>query len=123
MSRDNLNIGCPIPLVFNSGAGSARWTIHQLIRMLNIMSYCSAEIPVTAKITMGIKSDAPLPKLDQEIDLRHRCQKKLLLFMVVPENKRYTKLNGWGTSKECAVETQENRGDYKITENDGKLTT
>ncbi|KAL6949408.1 hypothetical protein ACO0OE_001495 [Hanseniaspora uvarum] len=119
-SEINLNIGCPIPLVFNSGAGSALMdNPSKLIRMLNIMSYCSAEIPVTAKIRMGIKSDAPTAK-NLIKRLIYDTDVQAITLHGRSREQRYTKLNDWEYIKECAVEAKKIEADYK-SENDGKI--
>lgn len=88
--------------------------------MFNIMSYCSGEIPITAKIRMGIKSDAPTAKslikrLVYETDVQ------AITIHGRSREQRYTKLNDWDYIKECAVEAKKHEADYKA-ENDGKIT-
>lgn len=56
----DLNCGCPIDLVYNSGAGSALLDAQgRLLRMLTGMNAVSGEIPITAKIRMGTKDGKP----------------------------------------------------------------
>jgi tRNA-dihydrouridine synthase 3 len=56
----DLNVGCPIDLVFREGAGSALMDApHKLEKMLRGMNYVSGETPVTVKIRMGTKDKQP----------------------------------------------------------------
>jgi tRNA-dihydrouridine synthase 3 len=56
----DLNCGCPIELVFESGGGSALMnTAPKLEKMLRGMNACSGEIPVQVKIRTGVKDNAP----------------------------------------------------------------
>jgi tRNA-dihydrouridine synthase 3 len=56
----DLNCGCPIDLVYRQGSGSAlldnRPKLEMMIRGMNT---CSGEIPITVKIRMGTKDNAP----------------------------------------------------------------
>lgn len=116
----NLNIGCPIPLVFNSGAGSSLMDApSKLIRMLNAMSYCAGDIPVTAKIRMGVKTDVPTAKqlvkrLISETDVQ------AITLHGRSREQRYTKLCDWKYIQDCAVEAKALEATYK-SENDGKI--
>ncbi|KAK9467739.1 hypothetical protein V1512DRAFT_117487 [Lipomyces arxii] len=63
MSEINLNCGCPIDLVYRSGAGSALLDSQaKLLRMLKGMNTVSGQIPVTAKIRMGTRDNHPNAK-------------------------------------------------------------
>ncbi|OBA25124.1 FMN-linked oxidoreductase [Hanseniaspora valbyensis NRRL Y-1626] len=116
----NLNIGCPIPLVFNSGAGSSLMDApSKLIRMLNAMSYCAGDIPVTAKIRMGVKTDVPtanqlVKRLVNETDVQ------AITLHGRSREQRYTKLADWKYIQECAVEAKKVEAEYK-SEMDGKI--
>ncbi|KAG0651966.1 tRNA-dihydrouridine(47) synthase [Hyphodiscus hymeniophilus] len=56
----DLNCGCPIELVYKSGAGSALLDAHsKLEKMIRGMNVVSGEIPVTAKIRMGTMTGKP----------------------------------------------------------------
>ncbi|KEF57118.1 tRNA-dihydrouridine synthase 3 [Exophiala aquamarina CBS 119918] len=56
----DLNVGCPIDLVYREGAGSALMDAPQkLDKMLRGMSLVSGETPVTVKIRMGTKDKQP----------------------------------------------------------------
>jgi tRNA-dihydrouridine synthase 3 len=56
----DLNCGCPIDMVFKTGAGSALLDQHaKLEKMLRGMNALSGEIPITAKIRMGTKDNNP----------------------------------------------------------------
>ncbi len=56
----DLNVGCPIDLVYREGAGSALMdSPHKLEKMLRGMNVVSGEIPITVKIRMGTKDKLP----------------------------------------------------------------
>ena len=56
----DLNVGCPIDLVYREGAGSALMdSPHKLEKMLRGMNVVSDETPVTVKIRMGTKDKLP----------------------------------------------------------------
>ncbi|ETN37557.1 uncharacterized protein HMPREF1541_07179 [Cyphellophora europaea CBS 101466] len=56
----DLNVGCPIDLVYREGAGSALMdSHHKLEKMLRGMNYVSGETPITVKIRMGTKDKSP----------------------------------------------------------------
>ena len=56
----DLNCGCPIDLVYRSGAGSALLNSQaKLEKMLRGMNAVSGEIPITVKIRMGTKDSKP----------------------------------------------------------------
>jgi tRNA-dihydrouridine synthase 3 len=56
----DLNCGCPIDLVFKTGAGSALLdTPAKLEKILRGMNTLSDEIPITTKIRMGSRDSAP----------------------------------------------------------------
>lgn len=56
----DLNCGCPIDLVFRTGAGSALLDGHgKLEKILRGMNTVSGEIPITVKIRMGTKDKQP----------------------------------------------------------------
>ena len=59
----DLNCGCPLDLVYNTGAGSGLLNNHnRLIGSLNAMHAVSLDIPITAKIRMGTKDNKPTAK-------------------------------------------------------------
>lgn len=109
VSEINLNCGCPIDLVFRTGAGSALMdNPSRMIRLLNGMNAVSGEIPVTVKIRMGIKDDKPtaqtlVPRLLKETSVaaitihgRSRAQ-------------RYTKQANWDYIGEIAKIVKDER--------------
>lgn len=56
----DMNCGCPIDIVYREGAGSALLdNASKLERMIRGMNAVSGEIPITAKIRMGTKDNAP----------------------------------------------------------------
>ncbi|PHH60271.1 hypothetical protein CDD81_1899 [Ophiocordyceps australis] len=57
----DLNCGCPIDMIFKSGGGSALLESQsKMERMIRGMNAMSGEIPITAKIRTGVKSNRPL---------------------------------------------------------------
>lgn len=56
----DLNVGCPIDLVYREGAGSALLdSQHKLEKMLRGMNHVSNETPITVKIRMGTRDKQP----------------------------------------------------------------
>ncbi|KAL3425100.1 tRNA-dihydrouridine(47) synthase [Phlyctema vagabunda] len=56
----DLNCGCPIDLVYKTGAGSALLDApSKLEKMIRGMNVVSGEVPITAKIRMGTKDNKP----------------------------------------------------------------
>lgn len=56
----DLNVGCPIDLVYREGAGSALMdSPAKLEKILRGMNVVSGEVPITCKIRMGTKDKAP----------------------------------------------------------------
>jgi tRNA-dihydrouridine synthase 3 len=56
----DLNVGCPIDLVYREGAGSALMdSSHKLEKMLRGMNYVSNATPITVKIRTGTKDKSP----------------------------------------------------------------
>ena len=56
----DLNVGCPIDLVYREGAGSALMdSPAKLEKMLRGMGAVSNEVPITCKIRMGTKDNKP----------------------------------------------------------------
>lgn len=54
----DLNCGCPIDMIYKSGAGSALLDAPaKLERMIRGMNAVSGEVPISAKIRMGVKDD------------------------------------------------------------------
>lgn len=109
VSEINLNSGCPIDLVFRTGAGSALMdNPARMLRLLNGMSAVSGEIPVTVKIRTGVKDDKPtaqtlVPRLLKETSVaaitihgRSRAQ-------------RYTKTANWEYIGEISSIVREQR--------------
>lgn len=56
----DLNCGCPIDLVYRSGAGSALLDVpSKLEKIIRGMNVVSTDVPITAKIRMGTKDSKP----------------------------------------------------------------
>ncbi|KAL8785018.1 MAG: hypothetical protein Q9213_003611 [Squamulea squamosa] len=56
----DLNCGCPIDLVYRTGAGSALLDSHaKLDKMVRGMNAVSNDVPITVKIRMGTKDNKP----------------------------------------------------------------
>lgn len=56
----DLNCGCPIDMVYKEGAGSALLdNAAKLEKILRGMNTLSGEIPITAKIRMGVRDNSP----------------------------------------------------------------
>jgi tRNA-dihydrouridine synthase 3 len=74
----DLNMGCPIDLVFKQGAGSA--LLDNRGRMLKLLRGMQevTDIPITAKYRLGVRDNAPtcdrvVPKLDEMVSHKLLC--------------------------------------------------
>lgn len=56
----DLNCGCPIDMIFKSGAGSALLDMpSKLERMIRGMNSVSGEVPITCKLRLGVRDGKP----------------------------------------------------------------
>lgn len=110
----DLNCGCPIDLVFREGAGSALLEhpakLEKIVRGMNAVSQ---EIPITVKIRMGTRDNAPnATKLAERMVLGG--YEYSLLDVGPPgaaaitlhgrsRQQRYTRSADWGYIAECAA--------------------
>ncbi|OOF95422.1 hypothetical protein ASPCADRAFT_207901 [Aspergillus carbonarius ITEM 5010] len=111
----DLNCGCPIDLVFRDGAGSALLEhpakLEKIIRGMNTVS---EHIPITVKIRMGTKDNAPNAlKLTErlllggyETSLLHHdgaAGAAAITLHGRSRQQRYTRSADWGYISECAA--------------------
>lgn len=107
----DLNVGCPIDLVYREGAGSALMdSPHKLEKMLKGMNAVSGEVPVTVKIRMGTKDKLPTAqKLVNRLVLggeHHRndpCGVAAITLHGRSRQQRYTRQADWGYIADTAV--------------------
>ncbi|KFA73071.1 hypothetical protein S40288_02806 [Stachybotrys chartarum IBT 40288] len=109
----DINCGCPIDMVFKSGGGSALLETHgKLERMVRGMNAVSGEIPITAKIRTGVKSNRPTaPQVIGKLAFGAREHRDRLgapgcaavTLHGRSREQRYTKLADWGYIAECAA--------------------
>ena len=109
----DLNCGCPIDLVFQTGAGSALLDApSKLEKMIRGMNVVSGSTPITAKIRMGTKTDKPTAQKTIERlafgghDLRERLGAPGCAAITLhgrSRQQRYTKLADWGYISECSA--------------------
>jgi tRNA-dihydrouridine synthase 3 len=109
----DLNCGCPIDLVYRSGAGSALLDSHgKLEKILRGMNTVSGEVPITVKIRMGTKDKHPnAEKLVQRLVLGGDEAQDLHLGPAGvaaitlhgrSRQQRYTRSADWEYIAECA---------------------
>lgn len=106
----DLNCGCPIELVYKSGAGSALLdSISKLEKMIRGMNAVSGSVPITAKIRMGTKDNKPTAEKTIE-RLAFGGHKRLgapgcaaITLHGRSRQQRYTKNADWGYIAECAA--------------------
>lgn len=119
----DLNCGCPIDLVFRTGAGSALLDAHgKLEKILRGMNTVSGETPITVKIRMGTKDKAPTAeKLCQKLILGgHEAQDMNLGPAGVAaitlhgrsRQQRYTRSADWEYIAECATLVKRLRAEH-----------
>ncbi|TQS34228.1 hypothetical protein Golomagni_05397 [Golovinomyces magnicellulatus] len=109
----DLNCGCPIDLVYQSGAGSALLDADsKLEKMIRGMNLVSGSTPITAKIRMGTKDDRPTAQKTIERlsfggkSLRERLGAPGCAAITLhgrSRQQRYTKLADWSYIAECAA--------------------
>ncbi|KJZ71485.1 tRNA-dihydrouridine(47) synthase [Hirsutella minnesotensis 3608] len=109
----DLNCGCPIDMVFKSGGGSALLEAQsKMERMIRGMNAVSGEIPITAKIRTGIKSNRPVaPQLLGRLAFGAREHRERLgapgcaavTLHGRSREQRYTKKADWSYIGECAA--------------------
>ncbi|RKF77529.1 tRNA-dihydrouridine [Golovinomyces cichoracearum] len=109
----DLNCGCPIDLVYQSGAGSALLNADpKLEKMIRGMNLVSGSTPITAKIRMGTKDDRPTAqKTIKRLSfggkiLRERLGAPGCAAITLhgrSRQQRYTKSADWSYIAECAA--------------------
>ena len=109
----DLNCGCPIDMIFKSGGGSALLDNHsKMERLLRGMNAVSGEIPVTAKIRMGVRNARPTAaQLIGRLAFgarEHRARLgapgcAALTLHGRSREQRYTKQADWAYIGECAA--------------------
>ena len=97
----DLNVGCPIDLVYREGAGSALMdSSRKLENMLRGMNYVSGETPITVKIRMGTKDKQPTAhRLVERLVLGSRdttpCGVAAITLHGRSRQQRYTRSADW----------------------------
>ncbi|RKU44575.1 tRNA-dihydrouridine synthase 3 [Coniochaeta pulveracea] len=109
----NINCGCPIDMLFKSGAGSALMDApSKLERMVRGMNVVSGDVPITVKIRTGVKDGKPTAaKLIERLAFGSVDQRDLLgapgtaaiTLHGRSRQQRYTKEADWGYIAECAA--------------------
>ncbi|KAH7027736.1 tRNA-dihydrouridine(47) synthase [NAD(P)(+)] [Microdochium trichocladiopsis] len=109
----DLNCGCPIDLVFQQGAGSGLLDAPpKLEKMIRGMNAVSGEVPITAKLRMGVRDGKPnATKLIERLafgspDFRERLGAPGCAAVTLhgrSRQQRYTKSANWTYIAECAA--------------------
>lgn len=109
----NINCGCPIDMLFKSGAGSALMDApSKLERMVRGMNVVSGDIPITVKIRTGVRDGKPTAqKLIERLAFGNLDQRDLLgapgtaaiTLHGRSRQQRYTKEADWSYIAECAT--------------------
>ncbi len=109
----DLNCGCPIDLVYKTGAGSALLDApSKLEKMIRGMNVVSGEIPITAKIRMGTKDGKPTAQktIERLAFGGDQSQERLgapgcaaITLHGRSRQQRYTKNADWSYIAECAA--------------------
>ncbi|KAL2139319.1 hypothetical protein VTI28DRAFT_5333 [Corynascus sepedonium] len=109
----DLNCGCPVDMVYKSGAGSALLDAQsKLERMIRGMNAVSGEVPITAKIRMGVRDDRlTAHKLVERLALGSEDMRSVVgapgcaavTLHGRTRQQRYTKAADWGYIAECAA--------------------
>lgn len=109
----DLNCGCPVDMVYKSGAGSALLDApSKLERMIRGMNAVSGEVPITAKIRMGVRDDRfTAQKLVERLALGSEDMRSVIgapgcaaiTLHGRTRQQRYTRAADWGYIAECAA--------------------
>lgn len=109
----DLNCGCPIDLVYTAGAGSGLLdTPSKLEKMIRGMNVVSGEVPITAKLRMGVRDGKPTAdKIVERLafggsDTRERLGAPGCAAITLhgrSRQQRYTKSANWSYIAECAA--------------------
>ncbi|RFU34795.1 hypothetical protein B7463_g1580, partial [Scytalidium lignicola] len=108
----DLNCGCPIDLVFRSGAGSGLLDApSRLEKMIRGMNAVSGEVPITAKIRMGTRDNKPnATKIIERLAFGGLESERLgapgcaaITLHGRSRQQRYTKSADWSYIAECAT--------------------
>ena len=109
----DLNCGCPVDMVYKSGAGSALLDApSKLERMIRGMNAVSGEVPVTAKIRMGVREDRlTAQRIVERLTLGSEDLRSIsgapgcaaITLHGRTRQQRYTKAADWGYIAECAA--------------------
>ncbi|KAI0438035.1 hypothetical protein F4803DRAFT_536465 [Xylaria telfairii] len=120
----DLNCGCPIDLVFQTGAGSGLLdTPNKLEKMVRGMNAVSEDVPITVKLRMGVRDGRPTAqRLIERLafgnpDFRDRLGAPGAAAITLhgrSRQQRYTKKANWEYIAECAALIQS----YKNKKND-----
>ncbi|KAI0860157.1 hypothetical protein F4860DRAFT_480300 [Xylaria cubensis] len=119
----DLNCGCPIDLVFQTGAGSGLLdTPNKLEKMVRGMNTVSGEVPITVKLRTGVRDGRPTAqRLIERLafgnpDFRDRLGAPGTAAMTLhgrSRQQRYTKKANWEYIAECAalIQSYKNKKD------------
>ncbi|KAI2622521.1 FMN-linked oxidoreductase [Hypoxylon sp. NC1633] len=109
----DLNCGCPIDLVYQAGAGSALLdTPSKLEKIVRGMNVVSGDVPITAKLRMGVRDGKPTADRLIErlafggIETRERLGAPGCAAITLhgrSRQQRYTKSANWSYIAECAA--------------------
>ncbi|KAI1378792.1 FMN-linked oxidoreductase [Hypoxylon crocopeplum] len=109
----DLNCGCPIDLVYQSGAGSGLLdTPSKLEKIIRGMNVVSGEVPITAKLRTGVRDGKPTAdRLIERLafggtDTRERLGAPGCAAITLhgrSRQQRYTKSANWTYIAECAA--------------------
>ncbi|KAH9906555.1 FMN-linked oxidoreductase [Xylariomycetidae sp. FL2044] len=109
----DLNCGCPIDLVYQTGAGSGLLdTPSKLEKIVRGMNAVSGDVPITAKLRMGVRDGKPTAtRLIERLafggsDFKDRLGAPGCAAITLhgrSRQQRYTKLANWSYIAECAA--------------------
>ncbi len=109
----DMNCGCPIDLVFKAGAGSALLDApSKLERMIRGMNTVSGEVPITAKLRIGIRDGHPTAQrnIERLAFGGERARDRLgapgcaaITLHGRTREQRYKRPADWGYIAECAA--------------------
>lgn len=107
----DLNMGCPIDLVFRKGAGSGLMNRQNKLNQIITAMTRASEVPITLKMRTGVANDKP--NADQLINAitSQFSDGRIGLISIHGRSReaRYTKKANWDYIRQCALQSVDGR--------------
>eukprot|EP00056_Hartaetosiga_gracilis_P000295 m.37603 g.37603 ORF g.37603 m.37603 type:complete len:459 (+) comp10146_c0_seq3:45-1421(+) len=101
----DLNCGCPIDLVYRSGAGSALLNRHNKLSATLLGMSQVSDVPVTVKIRTGVVDKKW--NMHKYINNLHNCGAEIVTVHGRSRQQRYSRSADWGYIRKCVEENKD----------------